>query len=64
MIALIEQACGREDKKQLLPMQLGDVRDTYADTSAIQRDLGFEPTTSIEEGVPRFVSWFQTYHGL
>ena len=52
MIALIEQACGRKAEKQLLPMQPGDVRDTYADISAIQRDLGFQPTTAIDEGVP------------
>lgn len=63
MIALIEQACGREAKKRLLPMQPGDVRDTYADISAIQRDLGFQPTTSIDEGVPRFVQWYCDYHG-
>jgi UDP-glucuronate 4-epimerase len=62
MIGLIEQACGREAKKNLLPMQPGDVRDTYADISAITRDLGFQPTTSIDVGVPRFVQWYRTYH--
>jgi UDP-glucuronate 4-epimerase len=64
MIALIEQACGREAQKELLPMQPGDVRDTFADISAIQRDLGFEPTTTIAEGVPRFVDWYRAYHGV
>jgi UDP-glucuronate 4-epimerase len=64
MISLIEQACGREAEKQLMPMQPGDVRDTYADISAIQRDLGFAPTTGIDEGVPRFVAWYKEYHGL
>jgi UDP-glucuronate 4-epimerase len=63
MIELIEQACGCEAKKRLLPMQPGDVRDTFADISAIQRDLGFQPTTSIDEGVPRFVEWYREYHG-
>jgi len=63
MIALIEQACGREAEKLLMPMQAGDVRDTYADISAIQRDLGFQPTTSIDEGVPKFVAWYRDYHG-
>lgn len=63
MIALIEQACGRQANKRLLPMQPGDVRDTYADISAIQRDLGFQPTTSIDVGVPRFVEWYRQYHG-
>jgi UDP-glucuronate 4-epimerase len=64
MIDLIEQACGRKAERRLLPMQPGDVRDTYADISAIQRDLGFEPTTSIDVGVPRFVEWYHDYHGL
>jgi UDP-glucuronate 4-epimerase len=64
MIGLIEQACGREAHKALRPMQPGDVRDTYADISAIQRDLGFAPTTSIDQGIPRFVEWYRGYHGL
>jgi len=64
MIELIEQACGRKAERQLLPMQAGDVRDTFADISAIQRDLGFEPTTPIEQGVPKFVEWYKAYHGL
>jgi UDP-glucuronate 4-epimerase len=62
MIALIEQACGRKAEKRLMPMQPGDVRDTYADISAIQRDLGFEPKTRIEDGIPRFVGWYRRYH--
>ena len=45
-------------------MQPGDVTETYADISAIQRDLGFEPKTTIDEGVPRFVEWYKAYHGL
>ena len=64
MIELIEEACGRRAEKNLLPMQPGDVRDTYADISAIQRDLGFEPSTKIEVGIPRFVAWYREYHGL
>ena len=64
MISLIERACGREANRRLLPMQPGDVRDTYADISAIQRDLGFEPRTRIDEGIPRFVDWYRSYHGV
>jgi UDP-glucuronate 4-epimerase len=64
MIELIELACGRKAEKRLMPMQPGDVRDTYADISAIQNDLGFAPATSIDEGVPRFVEWYRTYHGV
>ena len=63
MIGLIEAACGRKAEKRLLPMQPGDVRDTYADIGAITRDLGFEPTTAIDEGVPRFVAWYREYRG-
>ena len=40
-------------------MQIGDVKDTFADISAIERDLGFEPATTIDEGVPRFVAWYR-----
>ncbi len=63
LIDLIEQACGKPAIRDLLPMQPGDVKETYADISAIQRDLGFAPTTTIDVGVPRFVDWFRTYHG-
>jgi UDP-glucuronate 4-epimerase len=62
MIEVLEEACGRRAEKVLMPMQAGDVRDTYADISAIQRDLGFEPTTAIDVGVPRFVQWYREYH--
>jgi UDP-glucuronate 4-epimerase len=62
MISLIEQACGRLAERRLLPMQPGDVRDTYADISAIQDDLGFEPRIAIATGVPRFVQWYRDYH--
>ena len=64
MIVLIEQACGRTAERRLMPMQPGDVRDTFADISAIQRDLGFEPRTTIAEGVPRFVTWYRDHHGI
>jgi UDP-glucuronate 4-epimerase len=63
MIELIEEACGRKAERELLPMQAGDVRDTFADISAIQRDLGFAPTTPIEQGVPKFVDWYRAYTG-
>jgi UDP-glucuronate 4-epimerase len=64
MIEIIEEACGRKAEKQLMPMQPGDVRDTFADISAIQRDLGFQPSTKIDVGVPRFVDWYRSYHGI
>jgi UDP-glucuronate 4-epimerase len=64
LIALVEQACGRPAERRVLPMQPGDVRDTFADISAIGADLGYAPTTTIADGVPRFVRWFRDYHGL
>ena len=64
MIEIIEEACGRKAERQLMPMQPGDVRDTYADISAIQRDLGFEPSTKIDAGIPKFVDWYRQYHGV
>ena len=63
MIGLIEQACGHEAEKVMRPLQPGDVPDTYADISAIERDLGYRPTTPIDVGVPAFVDWFRAYHG-
>ena len=62
MVALVEQACGREAIIELQPLQPGDVADTYADIDAIQSDLGFQPTTRIDEGVPKFVDWYRRYH--
>jgi UDP-glucuronate 4-epimerase len=64
MINLLEQATGREAKLDMRPMQPGDVKDTYADISAIERDHGYAPTTSIDEGIPRFVDWYKAYHGI
>lgn len=64
MIELLEELCGREAEKQLLPMQPGDVRDTFADISAISSDLGYLPTTTIDAGIPRFVEWFRSYHQI
>lgn len=61
MIALLEGSLGRTAVKEFLPMQDGDVPETYADISAIGRDLGFAPTTSIAVGIPKFVDWFTAY---
>lgn len=62
MIEVLEQAIGRKAEKQLMPMQPGDVKATYADITAISRDVGFAPTTPIDVGVPKFVDWFRRYH--
>lgn len=64
MIDLLEQAIGKKAERQLEPLQAGDVKETFADIEAIRKDHGFEPSTPIEEGIPRFVSWYRNYHGL
>jgi UDP-glucuronate 4-epimerase len=63
-IEVIEEAVGKKAKTRMLPMQPGDVYETYADTSAIEAACGFESKTSIEEGIPRFVDWYRGYNGL
>ena len=63
-IAAVEEACDRKAQIEFTGMQLGDVKETYADIEASRTDLGFEPSTSIAEGVPKFVKWFREYHGV
>ena len=64
VVALLEKATGRRAIPDPKPMQIADIKESFADISAIQRDHGFEPSTSIDEGVPRFVAWYREYHGL
>src|SRR5690349_10052099 len=61
-IAILEDALGRKAKRELLPMQPGDVPASYADIDASRRDLGFSPTTPLAVGLPRFVAWYKQYH--
>jgi len=64
VVELLERETGRKALLDPKPMQIGDVKETFADISAIERDHGFEPSTSIDEGIPRFVAWYRDYHGL
>src|SRR5436305_7255618 len=64
VVQLLEQETGRKALLDPKPMQIGDVKETFADISAIERDHGFEPRTSIDEGVPRFVAWYKDYHRI
>jgi UDP-glucuronate 4-epimerase len=64
MVTLLEQACGRTAQRILKPMQPGDVHETYADIAAIQRDHGYAPTTTLEQGIPLFVDWYRAYQGV
>jgi UDP-glucuronate 4-epimerase len=61
-IEVLEECLGRTAIKNLLPMQLGDVPDTYADVEALIQDVGYQPATPIEEGVARFVAWYREYY--
>jgi UDP-glucuronate 4-epimerase len=62
-IELLEECLGRKAEKNLLPLQVGDVPDTWADIDDLARDVGYAPTTPVEEGVRRFVAWYLEYYG-
>ena len=64
VVELLEQATGRKALLSPEPMQPGDVKETFADISAIERDHGFTPATTIDEGVPMFVAWYRDYHAI
>ena len=63
-IEVLEECLGRNAEKNLLPLQLGDVPDTYADVDDLVNDFGYRPNTSIEVGVRRFVDWYKDYYGV
>jgi UDP-glucuronate 4-epimerase len=62
-IEVIEECLGRKAQKQFLPLQLGDVPETFADIEDLAKDVGYRPATPIEVGVRRFVDWFCEYYG-
>jgi UDP-glucuronate 4-epimerase len=61
-IGTLEHALGKKAEIDFQDMQLGDVSETFADITASTRDLGFKPTTSIADGIPKFVEWYKSYH--
>ena len=61
-IEIIEDALGRKAKKNLLPLQPGDVPATYADIDDLVRDVGFRPATPLEVGIPEFIKWYRAYY--
>ncbi|WP_431065805.1 NAD-dependent epimerase [Methylotuvimicrobium sp.] len=63
-IEVLEQCLGKTAEKELLPLQPGDVPDTYADVEALVQDVGYKPGTSIEVGIARFVEWYGSYYDL
>ena len=62
-IEVLEQCLGRKARKNLVPMQPGDLPDTWADVDALARDVGYRPSTQLEDGVRRFVDWYLSYYG-
>jgi len=63
-IETLERCLGKTAEKNLLPIQPGDVPDTFADVEALVNDVGYKPNTSIEQGIERFVGWYREYYRL
>jgi UDP-glucuronate 4-epimerase len=63
-ISVLERELGREAEKVFLPLQPGDVPETFADIDDLARDVGFKPKTTIEEGIKKFVEWYKGYYKL
>lgn len=63
-IEVLETCLGKIAEKEMLPMQPGDVPTTYADISALEQAVGYKPSTSIEEGLAQFVTWFKSYYKI
>jgi len=61
-VETLEKVLGVEAVKEMYPMQPGDVQSTHADLTDIKRDFNFQPTTSIEEGLGMFVTWYRSYY--
>tara|TARA_Y100001980_G_C14534014_1_gene310336 strand:- start:156 stop:1136 length:981 start_codon:yes stop_codon:yes gene_type:complete len=64
MIGLIEDEIGKKAKINYQPMQPGDVKESFANIDHAKHKLGFNPSTSIEEGIPKFISWYKSYYNL
>jgi UDP-glucuronate 4-epimerase len=62
LVALLEMELGRTAVKDMLPMQPGDVTETFADVGDLTRDIGFRPETSIEDGIRGFVAWYRDHY--
>jgi UDP-glucuronate 4-epimerase len=63
-IQQIERAAGRKAVQRMVPMQPGDVLSTFANIDDLQRDFGFSPSTTIDQGIERFVAWYREYHRI
>ena len=63
-IEVLEDCLGRKAERNLLPLQPGDVPDTFADVDDLVRDVGYRPSTPVEQGIARFVDWYCDYYGI
>ena len=63
-IAVLEDCLGKKAQKNLMPLQAGDVPDTYADVSDLINDVSYKPETSVEDGIAQFVDWYREYYKL
>jgi UDP-glucuronate 4-epimerase len=61
-IDAIEETLGKKAQKTLMPLQAGDVPETYADVSDLMRNTGFKPATTVRDGVRKFVEWYRAYY--
>jgi UDP-glucuronate 4-epimerase len=64
LVSTLETCLGKEAVMRFLPMQPGDVLDTYADIETSRRDFSYRPKTTLRDGLERFVAWYRSYHGL
>jgi UDP-glucuronate 4-epimerase len=63
-VETLEKYLGKTAIKNLLPMQAGDVQDTYADMDGMKRDFNYSPKTSLDEGLEKFVQWYKSFYGV
>ena len=61
-ISALEEALGKEAKKEFLPIQPGDVPDTYADVTDLVEQFGYKPNISVKDGIANFAKWFKEYY--
>jgi UDP-glucuronate 4-epimerase len=63
-IEVLEECLGRKAEKNLLPLQPGDVPDTYADVADLVRDVDYLPRTTVDDGIARFVAWYREFYAV
>jgi len=64
LIEVLENSLGKKAEKELLPLQPGDVPDTYADVDDLEEQFGYKPSMSVKEGVENFAAWYREYNNI